>query len=187
MKPAGSPFELAARSYILRSSVRLFFVALNLFALYLTLKGHNLPGGGFIGGLVSSLSLVMVGMVLGVDEAKRLVRVDPLKLALLGLLLAYGTAAVPILFKQAPLQHFVFDIHWLGVGDLHLLTAQIFDFGVYFVVIGVVTKIVFTFSLSTQLLPHFDQEERAAYAAPDDVAIEESIRLQQLQARRRRR
>ncbi len=173
MKPQPLPIREPS-SYILKSSVRLLFVALNLFAGYLTLKGHNQPGGGFIGGLVSALSLVLVAMVLGVHEAKRLLRVDPISVALLGLLLAYGTSVGPALFGHPFLRHFVWELDVPGFGHIHLLTAQLFDFGVYFVVVGVVTKMTFTFALSVQLKSPFDPEERAAYAAPQDEPIEDA-------------
>jgi multicomponent Na+:H+ antiporter subunit B len=161
-------------SFILKASVRILFVALNLFAAYLTLKGHNAPGGGFIGGLVSSLSLVLVSMVLGVDAARSLLRVDPLKLTLLGLLLAYGTSAGPALFNYPFLTHFVWDWDVPGFGHVHVLTAQFFDFGVYFVVVGVVSKMMFSFALSVQLRHPLDERERAAYAGPIDEPIEDA-------------
>lgn len=171
------PRPLAVRepsSFILRSSVRLLFVALNLFAGYLTLKGHNAPGGGFIGGLVTALSLVLVAIVLGVEEAQRLIRVDPLKLTLLGLCFAYGTSLAPVFFGHPFLQHFSFETTVPGFGHLHLLTAQFFDFGVYLVVVGVVSKMVFVFALSVQLKNPFSADERPAYSAPDDEPIEDA-------------
>jgi multisubunit Na+/H+ antiporter MnhB subunit len=173
MKPV-PPNVHEPTSFILKSTVRLLFVALNLFAGYLTLKGHNHPGGGFIGGLVSALSLVLVAMVLGVTEAKRLVRVDPLRLSLLGLLLAYGSSAFPVLFGHPFLQHFAWDLQVPGFGRMHLLTAQLFDFGVYFVVVGVVAKMVFTFALSVQLKAPLDAAEVDRYAGPNEEPIEDA-------------
>jgi multisubunit Na+/H+ antiporter MnhB subunit len=173
MKPA-PPAIREPSSFILRSTVRLLFVALNLFAGYLTLKGHNNPGGGFIGGLVSSLSLVLVAMVLGVEEAQRLVRVDPMRLTVMGLLFAYGASAGPALFGHPFLQHFAWNLQVPGFGRIHLLTAQIFDFGVFFVVVGVVSKMVFSFSLSVQLKNPLGPDERERYAAPQDEPIEDA-------------
>lgn len=161
-------------SYILKSSVRLLFVALNLFAAYLTLKGHNAPGGGFIGGLVSGLSLVLVAMVLGVAEAQRVLRVDPLRLTLAGLLLAYATALLPLPLGASFFQHFSWELDLPGFGHVHVLTAQFFDFGVYLVVVGVVAKMVFTFAHSVQLQSPFNAEERSRYAAPSDEPIEDA-------------
>lgn len=173
MKPKAQAIREPS-SFILKSSVRLLFVALNLFAGYLTLKGHNAPGGGFIGGLVSGLSLVLVAMVLGVAEAQRLVRVDPLRLTLVGLLFAYGTSGIPALFGHAFLEHFVWELDLLGFGHVHIYTAQLFDFGVFLVVVGVVAKMVFSFALSVQLQSPFNADERARYAAPSDEPIEDA-------------
>jgi multicomponent Na+:H+ antiporter subunit B len=173
MRPRPLPI-VEPNSFILRSSVRGLFVALNLFALYLTLKGHNEPGGGFIGGLVSALSLVLVAMVMGVEQAKRLLRLDPLHLTYFGLALAYLVSLAPVFFGEAFMQHSVLHLHWLGFGDVHLLTAQLFDFGVYFVVVGIACKIIFTFSLSVQLKEPFGEQERRAYATPDEEPIEDA-------------
>lgn len=173
MKPKAQAIREPS-SFILKSSVRLLFVALNLFAGYLTLKGHNAPGGGFIGGLVSGLSLVLVAMVLGVAEAQRLLRIDPLRLTLLGLLMAYGTSAIPVLFGASFLQHYVWALDIPGFGHVHVYTAQLFDFGVFLVVVGVVAKMILTFALSVQLKPPFSREERWHYAAPSDEPIEDA-------------
>jgi multisubunit Na+/H+ antiporter MnhB subunit len=173
MKPKHIPVR-EPNSFILRASARILFVALNLFAGYLTLKGHNAPGGGFIGGLVTALSLVLVSMVLGVDESRKLLRVDPLKLTLLGLCLAYGASAGPVLFGHPFLQHFVWEWDLPGFGHVHVLTAQIFDFGVYFVVVGVVSKMMLSFALSVQLRHPLEEHERSSYAGPLDEPIEDA-------------
>lgn len=165
---------LEPSSYILKTSVRLLFVALNLFAAYLTLKGHNEPGGGFIGGLVTALSLVLVSMVLGVEQAKRLLRLDPLKLTFFGLATAYLSSLAPVFFGRAFMQHSSLHLQLPGFGDIHLLTAQIFDFGVYFVVVGVTAKMMFTFALSVQLKDPFDPNERLAYSTADEEPIEDA-------------
>lgn len=165
---------LEPSSYILKTSVRLLFVALNLFAGYLTLKGHNEPGGGFIGGLVTALSLVLVSMVLGVEHAKRLVRIDPLRLTYFGLAVAYLSSLAPVFFGHAFMQHAALHLQLPGFGDIHLLSAQIFDFGVYFVVVGVTAKMMFTFALSVQLKDPFDPAERSAYATADEEPIEDA-------------
>jgi multicomponent Na+:H+ antiporter subunit B len=165
---------LEPTSFILKTSVRVLFVALNVFAAYLTLKGHNEPGGGFIGGLVSALSLVLVAMVLGVEKAKGLLRVDPLRLTLFGLMLAYGSSLGPVFFGRSFMQHAAWHAHLPGFGSIHLLTAQLFDFGVYFVVVGVTAKMMFTFALSVQLKDPFDPEERSRYATSDEEPIEDA-------------
>lgn len=164
----------APSSFILRSTVRLLFPCLNLFAAWLAFKGHDSPGGGFIGGLVSALSFVLLGMAFGVEEAQRRMRVDPLRLALLGLALAYGVSAAPLLFGRPFLEHFAWRLSLPGGAGLPLLTAQLFDIGVFLVVVGVVTKLVFAFSLSVQLKDPLPGPDRTAYAAPHEEPIEDA-------------
>jgi multisubunit Na+/H+ antiporter MnhB subunit len=174
VKPFIPPTE--PNSFILRSSVRLLFIALNGFALYLTFKGHNHPGGGFIGGLVSALSLVLVAMVMGVEKARKLLRMDPFKLVLLGLFLAFGTGLAAMFSGGAFLQHYARELHVPGFGHLHLLSAQLFDLGVYFVVVGTSTKIMTAFTLSVQLRDPFPGGEEGAYSSRGERPIETTRR-----------
>lgn len=109
------------------------------FAVYLLLRGHNLPGGGFIGGLVLASALVLRVMV----DARRAPKWDPIALAGVGLLLALGSAVLP-LFSGLPF----FTGLWGGeiwlpaIGKLKLGTPLLFDTGVFLVVTGVGAKML---------------------------------------------
>ena len=155
-------------SIILKSTVRFIFLAVCAYAGYITVKGHNEPGGGFIGGLVAALALVLVNMVLGLDEVKRIVRFDPVLMAATGLLLSYTAAFFPLLLGGT------FFEHRLQIGGSEVPTALIFDSGVFLVVVGVVSKLIITFSSSVQGRSAFLQEEELYYSTVFEVPIEEA-------------
>ena len=74
-------------SPILSGVVRFSFFVINLFGFYLLLRGHNFPGGGFIGGLCASIAVILLGMVMPVEKVKSLLKIDLIKIAFSGLLL----------------------------------------------------------------------------------------------------
>jgi len=90
-----------------------------------------------------------------------------------GLLLATMTGILPLLAGRPFLEHFNF--HWKAVpllGELHAGTPLLFDLGVYFVVVGIASKIVFVFAKSTQGLRALVQEEESRYSAIMETPIE---------------
>src|SRR5690606_23819153 len=87
-------------SFILESFARLAFFFINLFAFYIMLRGHNLPGGGFIAGLVTAISFVFLSMALGLDEIRKIMKVDPVRVAVCGLILSALTAMAPVMISE---------------------------------------------------------------------------------------
>jgi multisubunit Na+/H+ antiporter MnhB subunit len=114
-----------------------------LFALFLLFRGHNEPGGGFVGGLVVAVALILYAISYGVSRARRALLVDPFRLLGVGLLVALGSGIPPALRGRPFLTSM-----WTTVGGdrlaVDLGTPLMFDVGVFFVVIGVVLTIVFT-------------------------------------------
>jgi multicomponent Na+:H+ antiporter subunit B len=127
------------KNSILPSAVRLIMPVQCLFAIYLLLRGHNLPGGGFIGGLVFASALVLRIMV----KERRVMKLDLIVLAGAGLLVALAAAVMPM-FVGRPF----FTGLWGGeillpvIGKLKLGTPLLFDIGVFLVVTGVGAKIL---------------------------------------------
>lgn len=127
------------KNSILPSAVRLVMPVQCVFAVYLLLRGHNLPGGGFIGGLVLASALVLRVMV----SDRRVMKQDLIVLAGAGLLVALAAAVLPM-FLGLPF----FTGVWAGeiwlpaVGKLKLGTPLLFDTGVFLVVTGVGAKIL---------------------------------------------
>lgn len=124
-------------SLILRTANGIIFPLTLLFALYMALKGHNYPGGGFIGGLIAAVALVLYRMSHGRDAMARLMPIHPRIIVAIGLGLATLTGIVP-LFLGKPMLRSIAPYVDLGVGEpVHLPSALFFDLGVLLVVIGV--------------------------------------------------
>ena len=123
--------------FILGQASRLLFPALLLLSLLVLYRGHNLPGGGFIGGLLAATAFILVGLGHSMERAKAMLGVEPVKLMALGLLVAL-VSGLPGLLVGAPFM----TGQWLPgfslplLGKVHLGTPLVFDVGVYFVVVG---------------------------------------------------
>ncbi|WPJ95271.1 MnhB domain-containing protein [Coraliomargarita algicola] len=123
--------------FILNQASRLLFPALLVLSLMVLYRGHNLPGGGFIGGLLAATAFILVGLGDSMERAKELLRIEPVKLMALGLLVAV-VSGMPSLLRGAPFM----TSEWLPgfslplIGKVHLGTPLVFDVGVYMVVIG---------------------------------------------------
>lgn len=117
---------------------RLFFVLMIGVSLFMLFRGHNEPGGGFIGGLIAALGFALLAMARDVETARKALVVHPVALMGGGLLLSFASGLPGLLSDQSFLTHW-----WAKVGSLHLGTATTFDIGVYFVVIGGVLCLVF--------------------------------------------
>jgi len=159
-------------SFILRSVARFVFFIANIFAFYLLLRGHNAPGGGFIAGVTSAVSLIMLHLALGVEETYRIIRFDPARLAGWGLLLAAATPTVSLLLGQNFFDHYMFHLDVPLLGELHFGTTLAFDIGVYLVVVGITCKMIFTLAQSTMGYPVLLRHEEARYASSLDEPIE---------------
>ncbi len=129
-------------SSILRTAMGLIFPLTLLFAVYMALKGHNQPGGGFIGGLIAAVALVMVRMSHGRDVMASVMPFHPRLLIAGGLAMAGVTGVVPLLFGHPLLTSRAPYVHLLGEA-IHVPTALFFDLGVLMVVVGVAAGMIF--------------------------------------------
>jgi multicomponent Na+:H+ antiporter subunit B len=114
-----------------------------LFAVFLLLRGHNQPGGGFVGGLVVAASFVLYSIAFGVDAARRALFVRPSRLLGIGLLVALVSGLPGVVVGQ-PFMTAVWTAVAAGSTVLDVGTPLVFDVGVFLAVIGVVLTIVFT-------------------------------------------
>ncbi len=129
-------------SLILRTATLYLLPLLLLLSVYLLLRGHNEPGGGFVGGLVASSAYALHMIAFGVESARRILKIAPRKLIILGLSIALGSAAVSW-FSGFPFMTGLWLPYTLPIiGKAG--TPFLFDIGVYFVVIGVTLMIFFT-------------------------------------------
>lgn len=177
---------IGPRSYIFERLVRALFFVINGVALYLLLRGHNLPGGGFIAGLASAISLILLSLALGVEAMPRVVRWDPVLLAGAGLLLALVTGAAPLLAGRPFLEHFHVHLeHVPLLGEVHAGTPLLFDAGVYLLVIGITSKLIFVLTQSTRGLRALVAEEERRYSSPLESPIDEAADRGESTPRRR--
>ena len=131
-------------SLILRVATRVLFPVLLVFAAFMMLRGHNLPGGGFVGGLVAASAFVLYALAAGVKEARQVLRVEPHTLLGLGLAFAYGTGMLALVLGEPFLTGLWWEPAIPGLGKLKLGSTLIFDLGVMLVVVGTVLLMVFS-------------------------------------------
>jgi len=135
-------------SPILRSGARFLVPLMLLFSVFLLVRGHNEPGGGFVGGLVAATAFALVLLAEGLPAARGLLRIDPLALVAAGLSVAL-LSGVPPLLRDQPFM----TGRWLGVplpvvGKIG--SPVVFDVGVYLVVLGIVLAILFALAEETE-------------------------------------
>ena len=130
-------------SSILQTAARMLMPLLLLFAVFLLLRGHNQPGGGFVGGLVVAASFVLYSIAFSVDAARRALLVRSSTLLGIGLLVAL-LSGLPAVFLGQPFMTSQWTTIALGSTELDVGTPLVFDVGVFLAVIGVVLTIVFT-------------------------------------------
>ncbi len=131
-------------SLILRTATRFLMALLLLFSIFLLLRGHNEPGGGFIGGLVAASAAALHAIAYDPATARSALWVEPRTLIGAGLVVAAGSGLWGLALGQPFLTGHWLDIDLPGVGALGLGTPLLFDLGVYLVVIGVTLTVILT-------------------------------------------
>ena len=125
-------------SLLLQTAAKLIFPLTLIFAGYTALKGHNEPGGGFIGGLMAAVAFLFFRMAYGRGALLRLMPLHPRLLVALGLAIALATSVFPLLMGRPFLSSTVIDALPIGFGqEIHFASAVFFDTGVLLVVVGV--------------------------------------------------
>lgn len=128
-------------SLILATATRLLLPLMLIFSIFLLIRGHNEPGGGFVGGLVAAAAFTLYAAVYGVTQAQEALRIDPKRLIGIGLLVAIVSALLS-LATGAPLMTGLWYKDPLPViGKIG--TPVLFDVGVYIVVLGIAVTIMF--------------------------------------------
>ncbi|MFT4109379.1 Na+/H+ antiporter subunit A [Propionicimonas sp.] len=137
------------RSLIFEVVTRLLFPVMIVVSVYLLVAGHNLPGGGFAGGLVAGTALLVRYLAGGGQELDEAMPVPAGVLIGSGLVLSVLTAISPLAFGGVIFQSYEVHLHvpgwdalatpwgtWTLLGDIHLVSSTAFDIGVYLVVLG---------------------------------------------------
>ncbi|MFH7348487.1 monovalent cation/H+ antiporter subunit A [Acinetobacter variabilis] len=109
-------------------------------SLYIFMRGHNLPGGGFIAGLVTSLALIIQYVAIGQDHAEKMLGAKSGRLYEIwigiGLTIAGLTGIAAWFWSRPFLTSAHIHVHPPLLGDMHLASAALFDVGVYVTVVG---------------------------------------------------
>jgi multicomponent Na+:H+ antiporter subunit A len=125
-------------SPIFRTAMRVLMPLLLVFAAFLLLRGHNEPGGGFVGGLVVTAAFALYAIAYGVERARRALLVRPMTLIGAGLSLAV-LSGVPAALRGQRFMTAQWALEPVAVG-----TPALFDLGVFLVVAGVVLMMIFS-------------------------------------------
>ena len=156
---AGRTLAPERRSIIFEVVTRLIFHSMIVFSIYLLLAGHNLPGGGFAGGLTAGLALTIRYLAGGRFELREATPVGAGTLLGIGLATAAASGVVPLLLGGQVFQSAIIEL-WLPVfGDIKFVTSTIFDIGVYIVVVGLALDVLR--SLGAEIDEHFEEQPGA--------------------------
>ena len=160
--PFNPPNELrrTSSSVILDQVSHAVFPVILLFSLFLTFRGHNAPGGGFAGGLVVGGGLAIRYLAGGTASLGRLTKIPSTLIIGIGLMTSVLTALVPLVVGNSFLESSIYNLDLPVIGKLKVVSAALFDLGVYVVVIGVVLAIV------TQLGDHRSPPELSSEPEP---------------------
>jgi multicomponent Na+:H+ antiporter subunit B len=130
------------KSLIFATASKYLLPLLLLFSFFLLLRGHNEPGGGFVGGLIASSAFAVYAIANGVKHARDIISISPGNFISSGLALALGAGLMPLLVGKNFMTGLWSDYEIPVIG--YLSTPLLFDIGVYFVVLGVALTIIFT-------------------------------------------
>jgi multicomponent K+:H+ antiporter subunit A len=138
----GRPWSWDLHPVILAAFSRLLLPLALLVAIFVLLRGHNLPGGGFIAGLITAVALITQYLANGIHwtSARMSTQLNPL--IGVGLLLATATGLGSWIFDRPFLTSAFTHVHWPVVGEFEIASAMLFDLGVYLVVVGVTLVIL---------------------------------------------
>lgn len=155
-------------SLILASAARVVQPLLLLFSIFILIRGHNAPGGGFAGGLVAATAFILLVVAYDPAAARQSLRVNPRNLVAAGLLVAAASGLAGLAIGESFLTAIFFDLPAFAGGRVELSTVFFFDVGVYLTVVGATLTIVFTLAEATE-----DERDDAAKTA----ALEEASEL----------
>ena len=138
--PQGLPWTFAAQPLLLRVAATVVLPLALVFTLYIFMRGHNLPGGGFIAGLITAVALVLQFMALGQAKAEAMLRAQSgrrfVRWIGAGLSIAGLTGAGAFFWSRPFMTSAHGHPHVPLLGDLPLASAALFDLGVYLTVVG---------------------------------------------------
>lgn len=138
-------------SLILCTATRFLLPLLLMFSVFLMLRGHNEPGGGFSGGLVAASAFALYAIAYGVPKTREALRVDPRDFIGVGLIIALLSGVPSLLMNQPYLTGLWF---YLPGTKIKIGTPVFFDIGVYLVVLGITLTIILALAEAEEQVAH---------------------------------
>lgn len=129
---------------ILQTASKVAFFIMLLFSIHIFFAGHNSPGGGFVGGLLTTGGVTLLLLAYDLKTVQKILPFNFMIVVAIGLMLALGMASASILFDVPFFTHAFGDFYLPVLGETALHTATIFDAGVYLVVVGAALTIIQT-------------------------------------------
>ncbi|MGM0452155.1 MAG: Na+/H+ antiporter subunit B [Thermodesulfobacteriota bacterium] len=132
-----------SNSLILKTATRLLVSIILVFSVYLLLRGHNAPGGGFSGALVAGTGFALYAMAEGVRPVRRAIGIDPRQLIVFGMTMAILSGLAGGFAGQSFFTGLWWTVAELNNVELVVGTPFIFDIGVFAIVLGTILTLVF--------------------------------------------
>ncbi|MDG5768229.1 Na+/H+ antiporter subunit B [Balneolales bacterium ANBcel1] len=130
------------KSLILNTATRLMIGVLVLFSLFLFFRGHDEPGGGFIGGLVGAGAFTLYAIAFGTEATRKVLKIHPITLIAYGLVALVISGLIPM-FVGEPFLTGKWLFLEIGNTEWKLSSPLIFDIGVYLCVVGFIVAVIF--------------------------------------------
>jgi len=144
---SGRGWDTDTHPMILATFARLLLPLALLVSIFIFLRGHNLPGGGFIAGLITAIALIVQYLANGVTWTHDRLPAQTQPWIAAGLVIALLTGLASWLFGRPFLTSAFGHVNWPLVGEFELASAMAFDLGVYLVVVGATLLILINLGL----------------------------------------
>jgi multicomponent K+:H+ antiporter subunit A len=138
----GRPWAQDAHPFLLVNLSRLILPLALMVSVYIFFRGHNLPGGGFIAGLITAIALILQYVACGASWTMARFRINYSLLAGLGVMIAAITGLGSLAFDYPFLTSTFGHVSMPGLGEIELASAMAFDLGVYLTVVGATLMIL---------------------------------------------
>ena len=125
---------------IFRTIAPILVAIMVVFSVFVLLRGHNEPGGGFIGGLIAASAIAIYGIAAGVEEVRKALKFDPIGIAGFGVFIASFAGLLSYIY-QVPFLTGLWAYIDIDGQKIALSTPMLFDIGVYFAVLGTISTI----------------------------------------------
>lgn len=127
-----------------RVFIRLIAVVVVTFSIYIFFSGHNAPGGGFIGGLMTAIAILILYLIFGIQPIKKALPFNYAHMMSIGLLFGILPGIISWSLGYPFLKQFFGYFQIPFFGEVELTTALIFDLGVYLLVVGAAMSFILT-------------------------------------------